>query len=175
MSTLIRCVATPSKLLRNDFRFRACLLQRYARFEARHDLYAYHPGSGAPVFPIRVQNQRSEDVRVFVVGSHGLRQYADDRDAASIQSDLSSYNLPVGVKTTAPASVGDNHDIVAPCGSFLVEKVAAENGLNAEGWQPVRTYEEPGKAFSGGSTALKVETHPIHPSVAGNLLEGLAV
>src|SRR6267154_2715263 len=137
MSAVIGCVATPSKLLRNDFRFRACLLQRYARFEARHDLHAYHPGSGAPVFPIRVQNQRSEDVRVFVVGSQGLRQYADDRDTASIQSDLSSYNLPVGVKTTAPASVGDDHDIVAARGLFLIEKVAAEDGLNPERWQPV--------------------------------------
>src|SRR6266403_2999208 len=127
MSTLIGCVATPSKLLRNDFRFRACLLQRYAWSEARHHLHAHHPGSGAPVFLIGVQNQRSEDVRVFVVGSQGLRQYADDRDAASVQSELLSHNVPVGVKTSAPASVGDNHDIVASCGSFLVEKVAAEN------------------------------------------------
>src|SRR5712671_6577368 len=167
MSTLIRCVATPSKLLRNDFRFRACLLQRYARFEARHDLHAYHPGSGAPVFFIRVQNQRSEDVRVFVVGAQGLRQYADDRDAASIQSDLLSHDVPVGVKTSTPASVGKNHDRVAARGLFLIEKVAAEDGLNAERWQPVRSYKEPGKAFSRGSTALEVETHPIHPSVAG--------
>src|SRR5882757_11060565 len=92
MSTLIRCVATPSKLLRDDYRFRACLVQRYAWSEACHDLHAYHPGSNAPVFPVGVQNQRSEDVRVFVVGSPGLRQYADDRDTASIQSDLSPYN-----------------------------------------------------------------------------------
>src|SRR6266403_2441280 len=137
MSTLIGCVATPSKLLRDDFRFRACLVQRYAWFEARHNLHAYHPGSGAPVFPIGAQNQRSEDVRVFVVGSQGLRQYADDRDAAPVQSELLSHNVPVGVKASPPAPVGENHHSVAARGLFLIEKVAAEDGVNPERWQPV--------------------------------------
>ena len=112
MSALIRCGAAPPKLLRDYFGFRACLVQRYAWSEARHDPDADHSGSGVPVFFIRLQNQRSEDVNVFVVRSQGLWQYADNCDAASIQNNLSAYNARVSAKTTTPASVGENHDRV---------------------------------------------------------------
>src|SRR5260221_3006748 len=79
---------------------------------------------------IRLQNQRSEDVNVFVVRSQGLRQYADDGDAASVQNNLSACNARVRAKTTTPASVGENHDCVAALGLLLVAEIAAEARLN---------------------------------------------
>src|SRR5260370_10120625 len=122
--------AAPPQLLRDYFGFRACLVQRYAWSETRHGPDADHSGSGVPVFFIRLQNQRSEDVNVFVVRSQGLRQYADDGDAASVQNNLSACNARVRAKTTTPASVGENHDCVAALGLLLVAEVPAEAPLN---------------------------------------------
>src|ERR1700737_3712758 len=108
MPTLIGCGAGTPELLRDNFCLRTCSVQRYACAKARYDLQADDPESYVSVFFIRVQNQRSKELSSLVVRSQGLRHYADDRYAAAIQIDLPSHNARICMKTSPPASVGEN-------------------------------------------------------------------
>jgi hypothetical protein len=172
MPALIRRGARTSKLLRDDFRFRTCLIQRYAWCKTRRDLHSNHSGSDVPSLNVRVQNQGCEDVNFSVVRPQRLRQYAEDSDEPPIQIDLFSCNARIGMKSTMPAAKRENYDAIASSDLFRVNKVAAQEWLNPEGWQPVCSYEKSGETLSRG---LAIFVEEIGPSSAGDLLERLAV
>ena len=69
MSTPIRGGPMLPQLLRDDFCFGTRLVEGYAGSQAGRDLHADPTGSGVAVFFIGVQDKRSEQVNVLIVGS----------------------------------------------------------------------------------------------------------
>ena len=120
------------ELASDDFGFRTRLPQRRARLQARDDLDSHFSCSDISLACVRVQNQRSKDLKLLVIRSQGLRQYANNRNWTAIQNNLLSCNLRVGVKSSVPAVVGKHHHRVLAGDLFFLSKVAAQQWLNAE-------------------------------------------
>jgi hypothetical protein len=121
-----------SKLASHDFRFRTRLPQRHSGLQARDNLDSHFSRSDVSLACVRVQNQRSKDLKLLVIRSQRLRQYANNRNWTAIQNNLLSCNVRVPVKSSVPAVVRKDYNRVSASDLFLIAKVAAQQWLNAE-------------------------------------------
>ncbi len=76
------------------------------------------------------------------------------------------------MKASVPAAEGENHDRIRAGDLLVLSKVAAHQGLNPEGRQPVGAHEKPHQVLPTGLTAA-VEI--VGPSRLRDLFEGLTV
>src|SRR6266851_2385841 len=136
--------AGTSQLPREHFRFGTSLLKRHAMLQACRDLYSDNSRAEISVFDVGLQHKRSEHIDFFVVRTQGLWQHTYDADGAPIDVDLPSYNVRFAVKPVAPAVIRENHNRVMAGDLFLIEEIAAENRLDAQGGQPVRGNQKGG-------------------------------
>src|SRR6266849_2425211 len=165
------CAGT-SQLARQHFRFGTSLLERHAMLQACSDLHSDNPRSEISVFDVGLQHKRGEHIDFFVVRTQGPWQDTYDGDGAPIDGDLSSYNVRIAVKPVAPAVIREDHDRVMAGDLFFIEKIAAENRLDAQGGQPVRGNQQAGEILPRG---LISAIEKIGPTSAGDLLEGRTV
>src|SRR5580700_3969671 len=164
--------AGTSQLAREHFRFGTSLLEIHAMLQACCDLHSDKSRAEISVFDVGLQHKRGEHIDFFIVRTQGLWQDTYDGDGASIDGDSSSYNVRIAVKPVAPAVIRENHDRVMAGELFFIEKIAAENRLDAQGGQPVRGNQKGGKILPSG---LIRAVEKIGPTSAGDLLESGAV